>query len=124
MDRILGDFTDSHRTVRGGDLAEQRRAELVIEPTGAGQPLPPTSSRANDPSPSSVARALQRTGDGFRTRACRGCPTGADGDSAGRQAACREVRLIDRGTGSVRASPGLLLTRTSRSLVASLILHP
>src|SRR5262245_41659902 len=59
MDRILGDFTDSHRTVRGGDLAEQRRAELVIEPTGAGQPLTPTSSRASDPSPSSVARAIQ-----------------------------------------------------------------
>src|SRR5262245_40281391 len=113
MDRILGDFTDSHWTVRGGDLAEQRRAELVIEQIGAGPTVPPTSSRASHPSPSSVARALQRTGDGFRTRACRGCPTGADGDSAGRQAACREMPLIDRGTGSVGASPGLLLTRTS-----------
>jgi hypothetical protein len=49
MDRILGDLADSHWTVRGEDLAGQRRAELVIEPTGAGQRLTPASARASDP---------------------------------------------------------------------------
>src|SRR5262245_31972418 len=66
MERILGDFGDCHRTVRGGDLAEQRLTELVIEPTGAGPPITSASSRASDPSSSSAVREPQNTRDGFR----------------------------------------------------------